>query len=1158
MGRTLRARAPPATEASSLIPEAVRVTAVLVARDGGDYLPSILAAVAAQTRPADAVFAADTGSTDDSFALLQNSLGAGRVLSRPGHRGGFGAAVTAVLDEFAPAPGTDTQWLWLLHDDAEPAPDALAELLTAAERAPSVTVAGCKQLDFTERRRLLDVGLSASRWAERVTLIETDEQDQGQYNGRSDVLAVNSAGMLVRRDVWDRLGGIDPALPASGDDVDLGWRNWLSGNRVVVVPTARMYHAADRPHAAGTPLAARRAEIYLRLKHAPAWQLPFLLAGALAGGVLRLVAAIALKDPGYGLMQLAGSVAGLAQPLALRHGRASAARTRTRPRSVVRGLQSSRRDIRAHRRSVLEALMGDSVEDSGLPAEPSVLEPSGDSLDDFAALATTRRLWSGTGALVSFLLLTAVGFIVFFRLVGASAVTGGALLPLSAGLGAIFDHASGWWITLGAGLPGHGDPFGYVLWLLAVAGFGHGSAAVAWLVVLALPLSGLGAWFASGALTLRRWPRFAAAFVWAGAPVLQVALGQGRLGAMLAHILLPWAVLGLIRAVGAAVVRTTSVPVQGGVPQSRPGTGGVPSWTAAAAGGLALAGVTASAPLLLVPAIAAVVLATIALRRRARTLWWSLLPSLVLFVPLAISSLGNPRALLADPGVALPSSAAPLWQQLLGQPVRILPGAGISGLSAFQAGPASWGTIAMVAIAAPLLILAVAGALRPSRSGMLARACWFIAALGLLAGYLSSTVATGVAGFALVTPFAGPAVSLAFLMLLAAAVLGLDGIAARAARRRSVDSRYTPLAVVAGLLAAAMIAAPVLSIGLFTARALTAGPAAPANQLAGAGAPDAVPAAGQSASSGQSGQYGQFGVPFTLAVPDSGILPATASDRGNGPESTRTLVLNVAGDSAVGAALMRGDGTTLDSLSTIASAGQVHGAPGYESVTSDPVGADIRSAVAAIVAGTGVDPRPLLTKLGVGFVVLKHGDTAAELLAGQIDAVPGLATVGPTGAGWLWRVQPAATVSGSTPEVAARVRLVDGSGAVISFLPSAGTSVDTRIAAGAEGRVLVLAERADPGWTATLDGHRLTSISSGWAQAFTVPAGAGHLEVRYDRPWAVLWNVVQIVVLGLTALMAVPLPTRRGRRRPIRGSGSAVRQVPAAAPIEKTKAGVRG
>ena len=324
----------------------------MVSHNGGDYLPRTLAALAAQTRPADAVIGVDTGSRDHSAALLEQALGKANVTvfdqrqvrhGRRRHGRARGPRAVACGRPAGTAPGTE--WIWLLHDDAAPAPEALAELLHAVERAPSVTVAGCKQLDWHAERRLIDVGLSTSRWAERLTLIDADELDQGQYDGRSDTFAVNSAGMLVRRDIWEELRGFDPALPGSGDDVDFCWRNRLAGHRVVVVPSARMFHVSHRPHALGNATAARKAQVHLRLKHAAGWKVPLHAAGALLGSLFKLVLSIAVKDPGHGFSQLLATFAALGRPAAVVRGRRNAARTRRIRRSVIKGLQTPRREV---------------------------------------------------------------------------------------------------------------------------------------------------------------------------------------------------------------------------------------------------------------------------------------------------------------------------------------------------------------------------------------------------------------------------------------------------------------------------------------------------------------------------------------------------------------------------------------------------------------------------------------------------------------------------------------------------------------------------------------------------------------------------------------------------------------------------------------------
>jgi GT2 family glycosyltransferase len=478
----------------------VHVTAVVVSHNGSAYLPRTLAALADQTRPADSFIGVDTGSRDDSAALLAGAFGEAGVTSFPHGKSGMGGAVRAGLDALSPWDGqperAGTEWIWLLHDDSAPAPEALAELLTAVERAPSVTVAGCKQLDWHAGRRLIDVGLSTSRWAERLTLIDADELDQGQYNGRTDTFAVNSAGMLVRRDIWEHLRGFDPALPGTGDDVDFCWRNRLAGHRVVVVPTARMFHVAHRPHGQGNPSAARKAQVHLRLKHAPLWKVPFHAVGALLGSIFKLVLSIAVKDPGHGVSQLLATFAALARPRAVAKARRTAARTRRIRRSVIQKLQTPRREVWNHRRSLMEALGADNSTPDGLVEDPLANQPTGDATDDFAALTTSERGWVGTGALAAFIIASAASLLALSGLFRAEAVSGGGLIPVSATLGEIWHHASSWWISLGAGLPGRGDPFGYVLWILGLLGGGDANAAMGWLLLLAAPLSGLTAWFA--------------------------------------------------------------------------------------------------------------------------------------------------------------------------------------------------------------------------------------------------------------------------------------------------------------------------------------------------------------------------------------------------------------------------------------------------------------------------------------------------------------------------------------------------------------------------------------------------------------------------------------------------------------------------------------
>ena len=114
------------------------VTALLVSHDGARWLPAVLDGISGQSRRPDRVVAVDTGSTDASVGLLGERLGPDAVHSAP-PRTSYGAAVAQGLAALPPCD--DSEWVWLLHDDSAPTPQALEVLLHFLDR-------GGEALDF--------------------------------------------------------------------------------------------------------------------------------------------------------------------------------------------------------------------------------------------------------------------------------------------------------------------------------------------------------------------------------------------------------------------------------------------------------------------------------------------------------------------------------------------------------------------------------------------------------------------------------------------------------------------------------------------------------------------------------------------------------------------------------------------------------------------------------------------------------------------------------------------------------------------------------------------------------------------------------------------------------------------------------------------------
>lgn len=1099
----------------------------MAAHNGADFLPRTLAALRAQTRLIDRFVGVDASSTDGSADLLRQHLSSdATILNVPEHS--FGHSVMAAVQSLGAPRAGRTEWLWLIHDDSVPELNALEKLVNVVEATESVTIAGCKQLDLDSPRRLLDVGLSVNKYAERLTLIEIDEVDQGQYDARTDSFAVTSAGMLIRRDVFEALGGFDPALPGLGDDMDLCWRNRLMGNRVVIVPAAKIHHKAAVVRALAGPAETRRAEVFMRLKHAPGWAIPFLVVGAVLGGIYRFLLSVLAKDPAYAFGQLGATFRAVGTPVKLSRSRAAAAATRKVPRNSISRLLTDQALVREHRKHMIDSLDGATVYGDGTGATTSQ-DPSGDARNDFAAMAAPNRTSAFVSAIIAALATLAVSLVGLRTLLGAGAVAGGALLPLSTKASEIFANATGWWANLGSGSPAGGDPIDYFHWLLALAGGGNANAAAVVLTLAAMPLAALSAWLGLGAVTRSRAARMVGGLLWGLAPVLQVSLGSGRAGAVLVHVLAPLLLLALLRSVGAGVdFGSRRGPEAHGA--SHPGVGSVPSWTAAAAAALLLVPLAAGSPAAGLALLVLIVLTAIVLRSRAKTLWWVPLPMLVFHLPLVVAALGNPRVLLTDPGLALPHDAAPLWVQALGFPnafdFRGIP----AGFDFLPAGP--WALVLVLLVGAPLLVFAVIGLFAGGRNASLplARALWLGGVLMLAAGYGASLVPSAVAGDTFVTAFNGPFVSFFTLGMLFAAGLGISVFRGeRTGVPTSSADRAPRIATGSLAWASALLGISVLVAG---AHWILAQNPVPATATAGDGTATVT----------------DFGAASLLQPVAPRTLPATAADRGLGAYEDRTLVLAQNGDGAVSAALMNGAGTTADALSQTASANRLVGGlidPALRE--SDDAGRLVEQSVATLVSDSALDPRTELAALGTGFVVLQDQRQTASALVARLDAVPGLVAVGQTESGWLWRVEPKEKIPGvdNATDSTARVRIM-ADDKTLALLPShRGAVSGAKLPAGEANRMLVMAERADPGWKATLDGVALkpttVGVASGedadatgtgaetaqWAQGFELGAAGGTLELRYQSPYQVPVAIAQLAVLVLALLLVIPIPRSR-------------------------------
>src|SRR4051794_36072367 len=555
------------------------VTAVLVVHDGDRWLPRCLDAVREQRRRPQRLVVVDTGSVDGSAEIA--AAGGDEIqLVRLPRDTGFPAAVAAGLAaaDARPGPrrrGPTTDRVWVLHDDCRTEPDALFELLAEAERSESATVLGCKQLDLAGRH-LVEMGVTVDGSGRRRTGLDPHEVDQGQHDELRDVLSVSTAGLLVRRDVWDRLGGLDPAWPLFGDDVDFGWRANAAGERVVVVPRAVVRHdfalstgkrltdaVSGRPE-----VVRRRHELQVLLANTAVAMLPLLVVRAVVAALLSAVGKLL-----SGHTQAAGDeLRGVGSAL--------------RGSPVVAAARRRRRPIRAR---------------SYRAIRPLLARGSAPGRRDLGALLTRlrsrhavdagRRGWRDRP-----LLWLTVALVIVAAIAGRGLLTGtlhgGRLLPAPGGASDLWSLYRAGWHGVGLGSTASTPAWVAVLAGLSTVLFGKPWLVVQVLLLAAVPLAGWTAYAAGSAVTQSRWLRAWAAGAYALLPVATGAVAGGRLDVAVVVILLPLIALVLLRA-----------------------TESTASWSRPVAAGLLLAVGAAFAPLLwAVVAVTGVAVIAVAIR----------------------------------------------------------------------------------------------------------------------------------------------------------------------------------------------------------------------------------------------------------------------------------------------------------------------------------------------------------------------------------------------------------------------------------------------------------------------------------------------------------------------------------------------------------------
>jgi len=196
------------------------------------------------------IIVVDNASTDETAEMVEYEFPQVKLLVNPQNFGYTKANNIGIKH-------SRSKYIFLLNPDTVVHQGALQALIECAESHPEAGIIGAKLLNSDgsvqrSARSFPDIGAGLFRntflgrlfpnnpFVRRYLLTDFS------YDEVREVDWVSGAAMLVRRDLIEQIGGLDERFWAYCEDVDLCWRAWQAGYKVLFCPNALITHKVGR------------------------------------------------------------------------------------------------------------------------------------------------------------------------------------------------------------------------------------------------------------------------------------------------------------------------------------------------------------------------------------------------------------------------------------------------------------------------------------------------------------------------------------------------------------------------------------------------------------------------------------------------------------------------------------------------------------------------------------------------------------------------------------------------------------------------------------------------------------------------------------------------------------------------------------------------
>ncbi|NDP21497.1 MAG: glycosyltransferase family 2 protein [Paludibacter sp.] len=187
------------------------------------------------------IVVADNGSTDNSMEILIKNFPTVKTIlldKNYGFAGGYNKALEQI----------EADYFVLLNSDVEVTAQWLEPLIGFMEENKEVAACQPKILSFFQRTHFEHAG-AAGGYIDRFgfpfcrgRIFGETEEDKGQYDDVAELFWASGACMMVRSNLFRKVGGLDEAFFAHMEEIDLCWRFNSRGYKVMCIPQSKVYH----------------------------------------------------------------------------------------------------------------------------------------------------------------------------------------------------------------------------------------------------------------------------------------------------------------------------------------------------------------------------------------------------------------------------------------------------------------------------------------------------------------------------------------------------------------------------------------------------------------------------------------------------------------------------------------------------------------------------------------------------------------------------------------------------------------------------------------------------------------------------------------------------------------------------------------------------